>query len=132
MRYVVRGGERLQGTYTPQGAKNEALQVIAAALLTAEPVEINNLPRIIDVQRQLELIAFLGAKVEYLSPHSVRIEAGEVNPSHLLTREGKKLFQSIRGSVLIAGPLLARYGEVYLPRPGGDKIGRRRLDTHLL
>ncbi|GIV23642.1 MAG: UDP-N-acetylglucosamine 1-carboxyvinyltransferase [Bacteroidia bacterium] len=132
MRFIVEGGARLQGTYTPQGAKNEALQVIAAALLTPEPVEIANLPDILDVRRQLELVAYLGAEVAYFSPHHVRIRAEAIEPTRLLSAEGKKLFRSIRGSVLIAGPLLARYREVYLPRPGGDKIGRRRLDTHLL
>ncbi|MCX7606336.1 MAG: UDP-N-acetylglucosamine 1-carboxyvinyltransferase [Bacteroidia bacterium] len=132
MRFIIEGGSRLQGIYVPQGAKNEALQIIAAALLTPEPVEIENVPDIIDVRRQLELVAFLGATVEELSPHKVRIRAEEVEPHRLLSPEGRALFRSIRGSVLIAGPLLARCGEAYLPRPGGDKIGRRRLDTHLL
>ena len=132
MRFRIQGSNRLQGTYTPQGAKNEALQVIAAALLTPEPIEIYNLPRILDVERLLELVARLGARVEFLSDHAVRIQAEEIVPERLLEPEGKALFRSIRGSVLVAGPLLSRCGEVFLPRPGGDKIGRRRLDTHLL
>lgn len=132
MRFYIEGGTRLQGTYVPQGAKNEALQVIAAALLTPEPVEIQNLPDIRDVARQLELVAYLGASVERLDSHRVRIQARDLEPRRLLLPEGRELFRSIRGSVLIAGPLLARCGEAYLPRPGGDKIGRRRLDTHLL
>lgn len=132
MRFLIEGGAVLHGTYVPQGAKNEALQVIAASLLTEESVEIDNLPDILDVRRQVELIAYLGATVEVLSPHRVRIRAEGVEPRRLLEKEGQRLFRSIRGSVLIAGPLLARFGEAYLPRPGGDKIGRRRLDTHLL
>lgn len=132
MRFVIEGGSRLSGTYTPQGAKNEALQVLAAALLTTEAVEIDNLPDIIDVSRQLELIELLGAKVERLSPHRVRIQAENLNPQALVSPEGRALFRRIRGSILLIGPLLARYGEAYFPRPGGDKIGRRRIDTHLM
>lgn len=132
MRFIIEGGARLNGIYKPQGAKNEALQVLSAALLTPEPVEIENLPNILDVQRQLELLQLLGAEVEKISSHQVRIQARTLFPQALLTPEGKALFRSIRGSVLIVGPLLARCGEAYFPKPGGDKIGRRRIDTHLL
>lgn len=132
MRFIIEGEARLSGTYTPQGAKNEALQILAAALLTTEAVEVHNLPDIIDIRRQLDLIELLGAKVERLSPHHVRIRAENLNPQALLTPEGRELFRRIRGSVLLVGPLLARCGEAYFPRPGGDKIGRRRIDTHLL
>ncbi|MCX8112610.1 MAG: UDP-N-acetylglucosamine 1-carboxyvinyltransferase [Bacteroidia bacterium] len=132
MKFIIEGGARLAGTYSPQGAKNEALQVLAAALLTSEPVEIENLPDILDVQRQLDLIELLGARVERLSPHRVRIQAEHIQPQVLLTAEGRSLFRKIRGSVLLIGPLLSRCGEAYFPRPGGDKIGRRRIDTHLL
>ncbi len=132
MKLWVKGGVPLSGHYTPQGAKNEALQVLSATLLTTEPVEIHNLPRILDVERHLELIASLGARIEWLSDHAVRITAQEIDPTRLLEPELKQRFRQIRGSVLLAGALLARCGEAYLYRPGGDKIGRRRMDTHLL
>ncbi|MCS7153118.1 MAG: UDP-N-acetylglucosamine 1-carboxyvinyltransferase [Bacteroidia bacterium] len=132
MRFIIEGGARLSGTYTPQGAKNEALQVLAAALLTSEAVEVDNLPFITDVQRQLDLIELLGAKVERVSPHKVRIQAETIHPQAIISPEGQELFRKIRGSILLVGPLLARCGEAYFPRPGGDKIGRRRIDTHLL
>ncbi|MEN3041602.1 MAG: UDP-N-acetylglucosamine 1-carboxyvinyltransferase [Bacteroidia bacterium] len=132
MRFIIEGGARLSGVYKPQGAKNEALQVLSATLLTSDPVEIDNLPNILDVQRQIELLQLIGAEIERISPHRVRIQARHLNPHALLTPEGQALFRSIRGSVLIVGPLLARCGEAYFPKPGGDKIGRRRVDTHLL
>ncbi len=132
MRFRVQGGARLSGIYQPQGAKNEALQVLSAALLTSEPVTYQNVPRILDVERHLDLIKGLGAHVEWLDEHTVRITAEVVEPRRLLEPEMKMLFRRIRGSVLLAGALLGRCGEAYLYRPGGDKIGRRRLDTHLL
>ncbi len=132
MKFRVQGGARLSGTYHPQGAKNEALQVLSAALLTSEPVTYQNVPRILDVERHLELIEGLGARVEWLDEHTVRIAAEVVEPRRLLEPELRTLFRRIRGSVLLAGALLGRCGEAYLYRPGGDKIGRRRLDTHLL
>lgn len=131
MRFIIEGGARLSGSYRPQGAKNEALQVLAAALLTNQVVEIHNLPDILDVQRQLDLIRLLGARVERPDPHVVRIQAENLYPEALLSSEGRALFRSIRGSILLIGPLLARCQEAYFPRPGGDKIGRRRIDTHL-
>ncbi len=132
MRFRVQGGARLSGTYHPQGAKNEALQVLSAALLTSDPITYQNVPRILDVERHLELIKGLGARVEWLDEHTVRITAEVVEPRRLLEPEMKMLFRRIRGSVLLVGALLGRCGEAYLYRPGGDKIGRRRLDTHLL
>jgi len=132
MRFRVQGGARLSGTYYPQGAKNEALQVLSAALLTSNPVTYQNVPRILDVERHLELIKGLGACVEWLEDHTLRITAEVVEPRRLLEPELKRLFRQIRGSVLLVGALLGRCGEAYLYRPGGDKIGRRRLDTHLL
>ncbi len=132
MKFRVQGGARLSGTYHPQGAKNEALQVLSAAFLTSEPITYENVPRILDVERHLELIRGLGATVEWLDAHTVRITAQTVEPRRLLEPELKGLFRRIRGSVLLAGALLGRCGEAYLYRPGGDKIGRRRLDTHLL
>jgi len=132
MKFRVQGGARLRGTYHPQGAKNEALQVLSAALLTSDPITYQNVPRILDVERHLELIKGLGACVEWLDEHTVRIKAEVVEPRRLLEPELKMLFRRIRGSVLLAGALLGRCGEAYLYRPGGDKIGRRRLDTHLL
>lgn len=132
MRLWVKGGATLSGHYTPQGAKNEALQVLSATLLTSEPIEVYRLPRILDVERHLELMAGLGVEVVWLEEHAVRITAREVDPMRLLDPELRQRFRQIRGSVLLAGALLARCGEAYLYRPGGDKIGRRRIDTHLL
>jgi len=132
MKFRVQGNARLSGTYQPQGAKNEALQVLSASLLTPEAVIYENLPRIFDVERHLKLIAGLGAKVEWLDGHTVRIAAEVVEPRRLLEPELRAAFRRIRGSVLLAGALLGRCGEAYLYRPGGDKIGRRRLDTHIL
>jgi len=132
MKFRVQGNARLSGTYQPQGAKNEALQVLSASLLTPEAVIYENVPRILDVERHLELIAGLGAKVEWLDGHTVRIVAEVVEPRRLLEPELRAAFRRIRGSVLLAGALLGRCGEAYLYRPGGDKIGRRRLDTHIL
>lgn len=130
--FRVVGGKPLQGTYTPQGAKNEALQVLAAALLTPETITYHNVPAITDVQLQVELISLLGAQVTYLSPTSIQIQAKEVYPERLLDPTVQKKFQRLRGSILLAGPLLARQKKVWIYRPGGDKIGRRRIDTHLL
>ncbi|MGQ9864033.1 MAG: UDP-N-acetylglucosamine 1-carboxyvinyltransferase [Bacteroidia bacterium] len=130
--FRVVGGKPLQGTYTPQGAKNEALQVLSAALLTPETITYHNVPAIADVQQQLQLIQLLGAQVTYLSPTSLQIQAQEVYPERLLEPDVQKKFQRLRGSILLAGPLLARQKEVWISRPGGDKIGRRRIDTHLL
>lgn len=130
--FVIEGGHRLSGEITPQGAKNEALQVLCAVLLTDEEVTINNLPAIRDVHKLIELLHGLGVKITQNSESSYTFRADDVNLEHLRSDEFRNQSQSIRGSIMIAGPLLARFGDVYIPRPGGDKIGRRRLDTHFV
>ncbi len=128
----IQGGHKLKGEITPQGAKNEALQIIAAVLLSEEPITINKIPDIRDVNKLIELVGDLGAKVERLSEESYRFTAKELNVAFLESEEFKIKAASLRGSIMILGPLLARYGYAKIPRPGGDKIGRRRLDTHFL
>jgi UDP-N-acetylglucosamine 1-carboxyvinyltransferase len=130
--FRIEGGRSLSGTITPQGAKNEALQVVCATLLTPEPVTIANLPDIRDVNFLIEILGDLGVVTERLAPDTVRFTAAEVNLDHLATEEYNAKARRLRGSVMILGPLLARYGRASLPKPGGDKIGRRRLDTHFL
>ena len=130
--FIVEGGCRLQGSIEPQGAKNEALQVICATLLTSEKVTISNLPDIADVNNLIELLTHLGVKTAYHDRHTCEFQADNVNLSYLHTEDFLKKAQSLRGSVMIIGPLVARFGEAVLPKPGGDKIGRRRLDTHLI
>jgi UDP-N-acetylglucosamine 1-carboxyvinyltransferase len=130
--FTIQGGKQLKGSITPQGAKNEALQVICAVLLTRERVVINNIPNIIDVVKLIELLADLGVKVQQLGPNRYSFQADDVNLEYLISEEFKKKGSSLRGSIMIIGPLLARFGKGYMPRPGGDKIGRRRLDTHFL
>lgn len=127
-RFVIEGGHRLSGTITPSGNKNAALPLLAASLLTDEPLLLHNIPMIGDVRTKLELLETMGVQVEWLAPHSIRLCAAEIHtdePDALLSRK-------IRTSVLLAGPLLARRGRARLVRPGGDLIGRRRLDTHFL
>jgi len=126
--FVVEGGHRLQGRIRPAGNKNAALPCIAATVLASEPVVLENVPRIRDVETFLEIIASLGAEVSWSAPHEVTIDAGGVTTDSIDTR----LAREIRASVLLAGPLLARFGRVELPPPGGDVIGRRRMDTHFL
>ncbi|MEQ8477728.1 UDP-N-acetylglucosamine 1-carboxyvinyltransferase [Fulvivirga sp.] len=130
--FKIQGGTKLKGEITPQGAKNEALQIIAAVLLSAEPITINKIPNIRDVNKLIELVGDLGAKVEKLGPESYRFTAKDLDVDFLETDEFKTKAASLRGSIMILGPLLARYGYAKIPRPGGDKIGRRRLDTHFL
>ena len=130
--FIVEGGCRLQGSIEPQGAKNEALQVICATLLTSEKVTISNLPDIADVNNLIELLTHLGVKTAYHDRHTCEFQADNVNLSYLHTEDFLKKAQALRGSVMIIGPLVARFGEAVLPKPGGDKIGRRRLDTHLI
>jgi UDP-N-acetylglucosamine 1-carboxyvinyltransferase len=130
--FRIEGGRSLSGTITPQGAKNEALQVVCATLLTPEPVTIANLPDIRDVNFLIEILGDLGVVTERLAPDTVRFTAAEVNLDHLATEAYNAKARRLRGSVMILGPLLARYGRASLPKPGGDKIGRRRLDTHFL
>lgn len=130
--FIVEGGHRLKGEITPQGAKNEALQVICATMLTSERVTLTNLPNIKDVNMLIELIKGLGVIVQQLDEHSYTFEAKEIDLDYLTSAAYVQKASKIRGSVMLIGPLLARYGRAVLPKPGGDKIGRRRLDTHLL
>lgn len=130
--FKIKGGKKLKGEIIPQGAKNEALQVICAALLTDQPVTLHNLPDIRDVNKLLELVNDLGCTVEKTDHHTWRITASEVNVKFLETDEYRAKAAALRGSVMLLGPILARYGKASLPKPGGDKIGRRRLDTHFL
>jgi UDP-N-acetylglucosamine 1-carboxyvinyltransferase len=129
--FVVRGGHRLSGSITPQGAKNEALQVISAVLLTAEPVNISNIPDIIDVNLLIELLAEMGVNVTRTDRHTCVFRADAVNVDYLSSIDYQKKSGRLRGSVMLAGPMLARFKKAYIPKPGGDKIGRRRLDTHI-
>ncbi|MBE0661913.1 MAG: UDP-N-acetylglucosamine 1-carboxyvinyltransferase [Bacteroidales bacterium] len=128
--FEIQGGKQLSGEITPQGAKNEALQILCAVLLTPEKVSIHNIPDIIDVNKLIEVLQDLGVKVEKHTPHSYTFQADAVDIEILKTKEFRKKAASLRGSVMIMGPLLARFGVAYIPQPGGDKIGRRRLDTH--
>ena len=128
--FKIEGGIRLKGAITPQGAKNEALQILCAVLLTPEKVTINNIPDIIDVNKLITLLGNLGVKIQRNERGSVTFQADEVNVGYLETEAFKKEGGSLRGSIMIVGPLLARFGKGYIPKPGGDKIGRRRLDTH--
>ncbi len=128
--FIINGGKPLKGEIIPQGAKNEALQVISAVLLTDEEVTISNVPDILDVNRLMEILQNLGVKIKKLEPGTFSFQADDLNLNYLQSEEYKKDASKIRGSVLILGPLLARFGKAYLPKPGGDKIGRRRLDTH--
>lgn len=128
--FKIEGGVPLKGDVQPQGAKNEALQVLCTVLLTPEKVTINNIPDIIDVNKLIHLLGNLGVKIQKNGPNSYTFQADEVNLGYLETEAFKKEGGSLRGSIMIVGPLLARFGKGYIPKPGGDKIGRRRLDTH--
>ena len=130
--FEVRGGNKLHGDITPQGAKNEALQILSAVLLTAQPIEINNVPNIIDVNLLIELLREMNVKVEKTGPNGYRFQADDVDVEYLQSEDYFKKSGRLRGSVMLAGPLLARFKKAYLPKPGGDKIGRRRLDTHII
>jgi UDP-N-acetylglucosamine 1-carboxyvinyltransferase len=128
--FKIEGGVSLKGEITPQGAKNEALQILCAILLTPEKVTINNIPDIIDINKLITLLGNLGVKIQKIASGSYTFQADEVNVNYLETEAFKKEGGSLRGSIMIVGPLLARFGKGYIPKPGGDKIGRRRLDTH--
>ncbi len=128
--FKIEGGVSLKGEITPQGAKNEALQILCAILLTPEKVTINNIPDIIDINKLITLLGNLGVKIQKNGSGSYTFQADEVNVNYLETEAFKKEGGSLRGSIMIVGPLLARFGKGYIPKPGGDKIGRRRLDTH--
>jgi UDP-N-acetylglucosamine 1-carboxyvinyltransferase len=130
--FIVHGGKSLRGEITPQGAKNEALQVICAVLLTSRRVTIKNIPKISDVDRLIELIGRMGVKVTRESESVAIFEAEEVNLDYLQTSEFRSISSSLRGSIMIVGPLLARFGKAFIPKPGGDKIGRRKVDTHFI
>ena len=130
--FKVEGGHRLSGEITPQGAKNEALQVICATLLTPERVVISNIPQILDVEQLIDLLRAMGVEVERLADDTYAFAAKDIDPDYLLSDDYRRRAQRLRGSVMIIGPLLARFGVGYIPKPGGDKIGRRRLDTHFI
>ena len=130
--FKVVGGKKLKGSITPQGAKNETLQILCATLLTPEKVIISNVPNILDVQRLILLLKGLGVEVVKLGKNKFSFEAKNIDLEYFTSDEYQKNAKSIRGSVMLIGPLLARYGKGFLPQPGGDKIGRRRLDTHFL
>ena len=128
---MIEGGHRLSGSITPQGAKNEALQVISAVLLTPDPVTITNVPEILDVRNLIALLEGMGVKVERHSKGEYTFTAADVSREYICSGEFVRRCASLRGSVMVVGPLLARFGEAYFPKPGGDKIGRRRVDTHI-
>lgn len=130
--FEVKGGNKLNGTIIPQGAKNEALQVISAVLLTEEEVTISNIPDILDVNRLIDLLKGLGVKTEKVGADSWKFQANDVDLEYTKTKKYQKDASKIRGSVMLMGPMLARFGKAFLPKPGGDKIGRRRMDTHFL
>ncbi|MEO7316569.1 MAG: UDP-N-acetylglucosamine 1-carboxyvinyltransferase [Ginsengibacter sp.] len=129
--FVVKGGRKLNGEITPQGAKNEALQIISAVLLTKEEVTISNIPDITDVNLQIELLQDLGVKVNKVKPHTYTFRADDINPDYIASPNFKTKMGMLRGSVMLAGPMLARFKTAFVPKPGGDKIGSRRLDTHI-
>ncbi len=130
--FIIEGGHRLTGSITPQGAKNEALEVICAAILTAEEVIIKNIPDILDVNNLIKLLCDIGVKVNKLEYGTYSFKADELNLDYLESDDFVKKCSSLRGSVLMIGPLLGRFGKAVVAKPGGDKIGRRRLDTHFL
>ncbi len=130
--FEITGGKSLAGEITPQGAKNEALQIICAVLLTPEKVTIRNIPDIRDVNKLIELIASMGVEVHRESPSVCTFKAEDVDLAYLKSEEFKTKAAALRGSIMVVGPLLARFGVGYIPQPGGDKIGRRRLDTHFV
>jgi UDP-N-acetylglucosamine 1-carboxyvinyltransferase len=128
--FIIEGGKQLKGEITPQGAKNEALQVLCAVLLTPEKVTINNIPDIIDVNKLIQLLRNFGVKVDHISSGSYSFQSDAINLDYLTSDQYKVDGRGLRGSIMLVGPLLARFGKGSIPRPGGDKIGRRRLDTH--
>lgn len=130
--FEVQGGKKLQGHIIPQGAKNEALQVISAVLLTAEKVTITNIPDIVDVNLLIELLGEMNVKVERTGPGACSFTANDLNIDYLHSEAYKKKSGKLRGSVMLAGPMLGRFKKAFIPKPGGDKIGRRRLDTHII
>lgn len=130
--FEITGGTKLRGEIVPQGAKNEALQILCAVLISPEPIVIHNVPNIIDVNKLIELLNDMGVLVTKITSSSYRFESKDINLDFLDTEEFKKKASALRGSIMIIGPLLARFGKAKMPKPGGDKIGRRRLDTHFI
>ncbi|HTO16995.1 MAG TPA: UDP-N-acetylglucosamine 1-carboxyvinyltransferase [Edaphocola sp.] len=130
--FEINGGKKLKGTIRPQGAKNEALQILCAVLLTNKEVTINNVPNILDVNMLIDLLADLGVKVTQNNSESYTFQAQNIDIDYLKTDDFKKKSGKLRGAVMLSGPLLSRFGKSFMPQPGGDKIGRRRLDTHIL
>ncbi|MDV7138968.1 UDP-N-acetylglucosamine 1-carboxyvinyltransferase [Maribacter sp. TH_r10] len=128
--FKIEGGHQLSGEITPQGAKNEALQILCAVLLTAEKVTVNNIPDIVDVNKLISLLEDLGVNIQKKGKGSYTFQANDVNLDYLQSDQFKEDGRGLRGSIMLVGPLLARFGKGYIPKPGGDKIGRRRLDTH--
>lgn len=128
--FRIEGGHKLQGEITPQGAKNETLQILNAILLTAEKVQVNNIPDIKDVNKLIFILGELGVKIKKLAANSYTFQADDIDLDYLESEDFKNDGSQLRGSIMLVGPLLARFGKGYIPRPGGDKIGRRRLDTH--
>ena len=130
--FTVEGGHRLSGTIRPQGAKNEALQVISAVLLTGEEVKISNIPEILDVKNLILLLESMGVKVTRQEKGVYTFKADEIDIDYVMSADFVSKCAKLRGSVMVVGPLLARFGRAYFPKPGGDQIGRRRVDTHIL
>src|SRR5690606_1939740 len=130
--FEVTGGKKLKGEIIPQGAKNEALQIISAVLLTSEKVTVHNIPDIIDVNLLIELLEDMGVKINRIDRNTCVFQADVVNVDFLETEACRNKGGRLRGSVMTAGPMLSRFKKAYIPKPGGDKIGRRRLDTHII
>ena len=130
-KFIIEGGHRLSGEIEPQGAKNEALQILSATLLTTDPVTVSNLPEILDVRNLIGMLRHMGVKVDRIEHGTYRFCAAELNEEYIYSKEFVKQCARLRGSVLVVGPLLARLGKVYFAKPGGDKIGRRKIDTHI-
>ncbi len=128
--FIIEGGQPLKGEIIPQGAKNEALQILCATLLTPEEVTVENIPDILDVNNLIDLLAHMGVSVDRTDRHTCKFKADRIDLTYLQTDDFKRRASSLRGSIMIMGPLLGRFGKAYFPKPGGDKIGRRRLDTH--
>ena len=130
--FIIEGGHKLHGEITPQGAKNEALEVISAILLTAEPVIIRNVPNILDVNNLINLLSRMGVRVTELGDHAWQFQADQLDMEYLGSQEFVQRSAALRGSILVVGPLLARFHKACVAKPGGDQIGRRRLDTHFI
>ncbi|MFO0477291.1 MAG: UDP-N-acetylglucosamine 1-carboxyvinyltransferase [Bacteroidota bacterium] len=130
--FEVTGGRHLKGDIVPQGAKNEALQIICAVLLTSEKVVVSNIPDIIDINKLIELLSDLGVKIQKTGKEEYTFQADDIKVDYLISDDFKKKGSGLRGSTMIIGPMLARFGRAYMPKPGGDKIGRRRMDTHFI